>query len=46
MSADGYYTQDARIIRQDQQRAKEIEALLMDKLHRWEALEGKHGHPG
>ncbi|MBI3371216.1 MAG: ATP-binding cassette domain-containing protein [Betaproteobacteria bacterium] len=43
MSGAGYYTQDARIIRRDQQRAEEIEASLMEKLHRWESLEGKAG---
>ena len=41
MSAAGYYVQDARKIKQDQQRADEIESLLMEKLCRWEALETK-----
>jgi ATP-binding cassette subfamily F protein uup len=39
-SAD-YYTQHASTMKCDQQRAEEIEALLMQKLERWEALEGK-----
>ena len=42
-SEAGYYTQDARKIKQDQLRAQEIEALLLEKLERWEALEAKTG---
>ena len=36
-----YYTQDAATMKRDQQRAEEIETLLMEKLERWEMLEGK-----
>jgi ATP-binding cassette subfamily F protein uup len=39
ISEAGYYAQDARKILQDQQRAREIEALLLEKLERWTALE-------
>ena len=41
MSEPGYYAQDARTLKQAQQRAGEIEALLHQKLVRWEALEAK-----
>ncbi len=41
MSEAGYYAQDARKIKRDQQRAEEIEALLTEKLCRWEALEAR-----
>jgi ATP-binding cassette subfamily F protein uup len=36
-----YYAQDATTMKRDQQRAEEIETLLMEKLERWEVLEGK-----
>lgn len=41
MSEAGYYAQDARKLRADQQRAGEIEAMLIEKLERWESLEAK-----
>ena len=41
MSDPNYYTQDAATMQADQRRAEEIEALLLDKLERWEALEEK-----
>jgi ATP-binding cassette subfamily F protein uup len=41
MSAPEYFRQAADELKQDQQRAQEIEALLMDKLERWERLEAK-----
>jgi ATP-binding cassette subfamily F protein uup len=40
-SAPDYYRQAADILRADQARSAEIEALLMEKLERWEALEVK-----
>ena len=43
MSEASYHAQDARTIKQDRQRAQEIEALLIEKLCRWEALEAKTG---
>jgi ATP-binding cassette subfamily F protein uup len=36
-----YYRQGADALRADQKRNAEIEALLMEKLERWEALEAK-----
>ena len=36
-----YFRQGAEVLRADQARNAEIEALLMDKLERWEALEAK-----
>ena len=39
--AADYFRQPPDVLRADQQRAKEIEALLEAKLERWEALEAK-----
>ena len=36
-----YFRQGADVLRADQKRSAEIEALLMEKLERWEALEAK-----
>jgi ATP-binding cassette subfamily F protein uup len=36
-----YYTQDGMTMKQDQERAEEIETLLTEKLERWETLEAK-----
>ncbi|MGB8435557.1 MAG: ATP-binding cassette domain-containing protein, partial [Burkholderiales bacterium] len=41
MSEPGYYRQAPDAQRDDQRRSAEIEALLMEKLERWEALEIK-----
>jgi ATP-binding cassette subfamily F protein uup len=41
MSAPEYYRQAPEALRADQARAGEIEALLIEKLERWEALEAK-----
>jgi ATP-binding cassette subfamily F protein uup len=41
MSATDYYKQGGEAMRQDQQRAEEIDALLLQKLERWEELEAK-----
>ena len=41
MGAPQYYRQPPETLRADQQRAGEIERLLMEKLGRWEALEAK-----
>ncbi len=41
MSAPEYYRQSPDILRADQSRSAEIEAQLMEKLGRWEALETK-----
>jgi ABC transport system ATP-binding/permease protein len=41
MSAPEYFRQGAEALKADNQRAEEIEALLMKKLERWEGLEGK-----
>ena len=41
MSAPDYYRQSPGILRADQARSAEIEAQLMEKLERWEALEAK-----
>jgi ATP-binding cassette subfamily F protein uup len=41
MSAPEYYRQPPEALRADQARAGEIEALLMQKLERWESLEAK-----
>ena len=41
MNAAEYFRQPAEVLRADQKRSGEIEALLMDKLQRWEALEAK-----
>jgi ABC transport system ATP-binding/permease protein len=43
MSGPEYYKQPADALRVDQARAAEIEALLMKKLERWEALESFSG---
>jgi len=40
-SAPEYFRQPADLLRADQKRNGEIEALLMEKLERWEALEAK-----
>jgi ATP-binding cassette subfamily F protein uup len=39
MSQPDYHTQGAERIREDRRRAEEIEALLLEKFARWEALE-------
>jgi hypothetical protein len=41
MHAPDYYRQAPEALRADQQRSARIEALLMEKLERWEDLEGK-----
>jgi len=41
MSTPDYFRQPAEALRTDQKRSGEIEALLMKKLERWEALEAK-----
>ncbi len=41
MSAPEYFKQAAQAMRAEQKRNGEIEALLMNKLERWEALEAK-----
>jgi len=41
MSSADYYKQGGEVMRKDQQRADEIDALLLQKLERWEALEAK-----
>jgi ATP-binding cassette subfamily F protein uup len=41
MSAPEYYRQPPEALRADQARGAEIEALLIEKLERWEALEAK-----
>jgi ATP-binding cassette subfamily F protein uup len=41
MSAPDYYRQPPERLRADRSRSGEIEALLMQKLERWEALEAK-----
>ena len=41
MSAPDYFRQPADLLRADQARASEVEALLMKKLERWEVLEAK-----
>ncbi len=41
MSNAEYYQQGAEVVLKDQQRSAEIEALLHQKLERWEALEAK-----
>jgi ATP-binding cassette subfamily F protein uup len=41
MSGPDYYRLGAEELRNDKKRAYEIEALLMNKLERWEELEGK-----
>jgi ATP-binding cassette subfamily F protein uup len=43
MSAPGYHQQGAPQIRADRQRIGEIEALLLAKFERWEALEAERG---
>jgi ATP-binding cassette subfamily F protein uup len=43
MLAQEYYRQPPDVLRADQQRSAEIEALLLAKLERWEALEAKAG---
>ena len=44
MAAPDYYRQPPDALRADQQRNAEIEALLLEKLERWEALEAKGGY--
>jgi ABC transport system ATP-binding/permease protein len=41
MAGPDYYRQPPDVLRADQQRSAEIEALLLQKLERWEALEAK-----
>ena len=41
MAGPDYYRQPPDVLRADQRRSAEIEALLMQKLERWEALEAK-----
>jgi ABC transport system ATP-binding/permease protein len=41
MHSPDYYRQPPDALRADQQRSAEIEALLLEKLERWEALESK-----
>ncbi|HMA91009.1 MAG TPA: ATP-binding cassette domain-containing protein [Burkholderiales bacterium] len=41
MSDPAYYRQDPASMRGDQQRTEQIEALIHEKLERWEALEAK-----
>jgi ATP-binding cassette subfamily F protein uup len=43
MAEPEYYRQPHDALRADQQRAAEIESLLLAKLERWEALEAKAG---
>jgi hypothetical protein len=48
MSGPDYYREGAERIREDTRRSAEIEVLLLEKLERWEALEGiaaGHGEP-
>src|SRR3954469_5275328 len=42
MHEPDYYRQAPDALRADRERTDEIERLLMEKLERWEALEGKH----
>lgn len=46
MSSAEYYKQGAEVVLKDQQRSAEIEALLLAKLERWEALEAKQKAAG
>jgi hypothetical protein len=41
MSAPEYFRQPPEALKADQKRSAEVEALLMAKLERWEALEAK-----
>jgi len=41
MSAPEYFRQGADVLRDDQKRTADIDALVMKKLERWEALEAK-----
>jgi ATP-binding cassette subfamily F protein uup len=41
MRAPDYYRQAPEVLRSDKQRSAQIEALLLEKLERWEALEAK-----
>jgi hypothetical protein len=41
MSTPDYYRQPPEALRADQARVAEIERLLMEKLERWTALEGR-----
>ena len=41
MRAPDYFKREAEALKQDHRRAEEIEARLMEKLERWEALEAK-----
>jgi len=41
MSAPEYFRQGADVLRDDQKRNADIDALMMKKLERWEALEAK-----
>jgi ATP-binding cassette subfamily F protein uup len=44
MHAPEYYKQPPDVLRADQQRIGEIEALLLQKLERWEALDSRAGN--
>jgi ATP-binding cassette subfamily F protein uup len=44
MAEPDYYRQPPDALRADQQRSADIESLLLAKLERWEALEGKAGY--
>ena len=46
MSSADYYKQDAQTMRDDQKRADDIDAQLVQKLERWEALEAKQKSEG
>ena len=41
-AAPEYFRQGADVLRNDQKRNADIEALMMQKLERWESLESKH----
>jgi len=43
MSAPDYHRQDGQQVRTDSKRLEEIEALLLAKFARWEALEELRG---
>jgi hypothetical protein len=43
MSEPQYFRQPPEALRADRARSAEIEALLMEKLERWHALEEKSG---
>ena len=41
MNAPDYFRQTPEMLRADRERIGEIEGVLLEKLERWEALEGK-----